>query len=255
MFDHIIGRCLNKKPEERYENAGRLRDDLVKLRPATASGVSTSGVAWETPRSKGRRRALQVGGALLVVLAVAMQRSRCGTGAAARVDWARTEAIPRIQELAAETGWLERGTRAWEGHELALEAEHYLGDDPSLQQAWAAVASEISITSEPPGAEVRAKAYTDVEGEWRVVGRTPLEKIRFPAGASRVTVDLVGHDPAYDLVFNIAYKQFDWHFDLQARGIGSRGDGLHLRRGGAAAAPGPRPPRRRDDGRLPDRPL
>ena len=129
--------------------------------------------------------------------------------------WARNEAIPRLQELASQSSWLERGTSAWDGHALALEAERWIGDDPALEEAWSRLTSRITITSDPPGAEVRARAYADASGESRLIGRTPLEEVRFPGGASQVTVDLIGHEPAHDLIFNIGYKKFGWSFPLQ----------------------------------------
>ena len=77
---------------------------------------------------------------------------------------------------------------------------------------------KISIGSDPPEAQVWGKAYSDPDGEWQPVGRTPLESVRFPSGASRLRVELAGHVPADDLLFNIGFKQTEWNYTLQPEG-------------------------------------
>jgi pimeloyl-ACP methyl ester carboxylesterase len=133
-----------------------------------------------------------------------------------RVRWARTEALPRIEELLAQSTWLEWGTAAWEAHELAAEAARFIEGDPTLEARWSSVTKDIVITSDPPGADVWAKAYSDVDGEWRHQGRTPLDPLRFPFGASRVKVELAGYRTAHDMVMNVGYLGDTWHFRLQS---------------------------------------
>ena len=98
---------------------------------------------------------------------------------------------------------MEAGTRAWEAHELAAEAALHIGEDPTLETAWQSVTQEVTLRSEPAGAEVWGKPYSDPQGEWRHLGTTPLEAIRFPTGSSRIKLELASHRTEYDLILNM----------------------------------------------------
>jgi len=219
-LDEIVGRCLKKEPADRYPTAEELAAALKRLRTALNSGdTSVSGVGVAPPiraqaRSTGGRRFVGVGGSILALAAIALFVGWFANRTNQR-NWARTEAIPRIQELREQSSWLEWGTKAWEANDLATEAAKFLGDDPSLEDAWSRVTIPINVTSDPPGAKVFAKAYTDFGGDWRKLGTTPLEEFRFPAGASRLWLVFPRHRSAYDVVFNIGYFGDTWHFDLQ----------------------------------------
>jgi len=219
-LDQIVGRCLQKDPSERYPTAEELAADLKRLRTALISGdTSVSGVgaapAVTAPaRSKGGQRFVAVGVSILALIVIGLFVGWFANRAKQR-NWARTEAIPRIQELREQSSWLEWEERAWEANDLAAEAAKYLGEDPTLEEAWSAVTKPINVTSSPPGAKIFAKVYTDPEADWRKLGTTPLEDFRFPAGTSRLWLVFPDHRSAYDLVFNIGYKGDTWHYDLQ----------------------------------------
>lgn len=53
-------------------------------------------------------------------------------------------------------------------------------DDPGLERVWKSVTQQYTVRTEPAGAEVSWKAYGELDGEWEVAGRTPLEDARFP---------------------------------------------------------------------------
>jgi formylglycine-generating enzyme required for sulfatase activity/dienelactone hydrolase len=211
VLSEIVARCLRKDPAKRYADAGGLKEDLGRLQAEVVSGVtSTSGLSVAPARRVAIRRLIWSGVAVAVaILAGALFSWNARRNA--RIEWARTEAIPRIRELQLQSSPLEWGTRAWEAHELAAEADLYIGDDPTLQTAWKSVTQEISIQSQPPGAKVWAKPYTDPDGEWRFVGRTPLDAVRFPAGGSRVKLELAGHRTVYDLLFNRWMNKWEYH--------------------------------------------
>jgi len=186
QLDGIVTRCLAKDPADRYASAEELAADLKRLQSAVISGdTSISGIAATPVRTGGKRR-LAVAGLGLAALVAVISVVGWFVWHGRRVEWARTVAIPRIQELRDGSTWLEWGTAAWEAHELALETAALLGNDAALEQAWDGVSKPITVKSDPPGADLWAKAYADLDGEWRHVGTTPLEGIRFPRGLSRV---------------------------------------------------------------------
>jgi serine/threonine protein kinase len=228
VLSELITRCLEKDPASRHVDSRHLKDALEQLRAEVVSDTSSaSGPAVATARATGTRRLLWSGTALVIaVLAASLWSSNARKQG--RIEWARTEAIPRIQELHrnGSTGWLgndgkphwfEWGTRAWEAHELATEAALYIGDDPLLEAEWNNVTLDVTFNSQPPGAAVWARPYIDPDGEWRLVGHTPLDAIRFPKGNSRVKLELLGHETVYDLLA-IAPWRNRWEYQLDAKG-------------------------------------
>jgi dienelactone hydrolase len=216
-LDEIVRRCLRKDPEKRYAHAGDLKKDLDRLRSDIISGVSSPAVPAAAPGRRTSARRLWWSAAALAVVALVATLVIWNMRRNARINWARTVAIPRIFELKDQGSWLEWGTNAWEAHELAAEAARAIGEDPLLATAWKTVASDTVIKSDPPGADVWAKAYTDLLGEWRHLGRTPLDPVRFPLGASRVKLELAGHRTAYDLLLNTRFTE-ELTYRLQPEG-------------------------------------
>ncbi len=219
-LDGIVGRCLAKQPEARYPSAQQLAADLRQLRTALTSGDRS--LAGRVPGAAARPglsgRRIVVAGATLLAAAAVVLVAGWLIRRDARVEWARTEAIPRIEAAAEQSTWLEWGTAAWEANQLARQAAAVLGDDPSLIAAWDRVTNVIDLTSEPPGADVWGKPYTDPEGPWRHLGRTPLEGLRLPAGTSRLRAALDGHVTVHDVILNVSYLGTSRHLVLTPTG-------------------------------------
>ena len=80
---------------------------------------------------------------------------------------ARLEILPQIEALVADSDI--DGAYA-----MALEAQKYLPDDPLLKRLWSDIAVRMSFVSEPAGAEVFYKRYSDVDSDWELLGTTPV---------------------------------------------------------------------------------
>ena len=100
---------------------------------------------------------------------------------------ARIELLPRIETAIAES-------RLEEAYALALEAEDYLPDDPLLQRLWLTLSVTMSFDTQPPGAEVVYRRYSDVDGEWQSIGTTPIKNARLPRGVLRWRFKKSGHE-------------------------------------------------------------
>ena len=61
------------------------------------------------------------------------------------------------------------------------------------------------MATEPEGADVYYKEYSDVGGEWRHLGRGPLKDVRLPRGIIRFRIEKEGFVPVY-LARNLAGK-------------------------------------------------
>lgn len=94
---------------------------------------------------------------------------------------ARTVLIPAIEKLVSDN--FRPPTEAFD---MALQAEQYIGKDSVLINLWPKISTNISLKTEPPGAEVFWKDYHTPDDEWRPAGTTPLTDVRFPRGYLRM---------------------------------------------------------------------
>jgi eukaryotic-like serine/threonine-protein kinase len=102
------------------------------------------------------------------------------------VRWARTVALPQLVELIRK----EEPTAAFR---LLREIEPYLSDDPQFVKARAAFLYPVTIRTEPPGADVYMKGYTEVDRAWEYIGRSPID-MRGPMGYFRWRASKTGFE-------------------------------------------------------------
>jgi hypothetical protein len=103
-------------------------------------------------------------------------------------EHARDELLPAIQEA---TGKMVRPDAQL--LEMALQAEKYLPNDPTLAKLWPAIATTMSIETEPAGAEVFWKDYDAPTENWRLAGVTPLEGVKVPRSYLHVEIRKKGY--------------------------------------------------------------
>jgi eukaryotic-like serine/threonine-protein kinase len=175
----VLSRCLAKDADARYASGAELRDALDACR--TQLSARTRAV-----KQLLRRPAVRIVIAAIVVAAAALAAILIAR--AAQVRWARTEAIPRIEQ-AADAGEWEAAYRQ------AKAVERLLPDDPDLAELWPRFTWLITIPSDPPGARVYRRAYAARDETWEDLGTTPLERIHLPFGYSVVRFELPGHRP------------------------------------------------------------
>lgn len=155
--------------------------------------------------------------------------------------WARDEAIPELARLCDRILVLEEGRESWTAFELARKIDRLAPGDPMVEKLRPEFSNSISITSDPPGARVFAAFYGDGDGISVDFGVTPLVGVPFPRGLSRVRLEVPGHRPVHDLIWNIKptvsnatdQSSGTWHYAFHAPG--SVPDGME------AVPPGARP--------------
>ncbi len=116
---------------------------------------------------------------------------------------ARLELLPQIESLVAE-GDIDSAFA------LALETEKYLPHDPVLKRLWSDIAVNMSFVSEPAGAEVFYKRYSDVDADWELLGTTPLADVRLPRAVLRWRLNKPGYEVA-----ERAGEAFDGNYRIQ----------------------------------------
>jgi formylglycine-generating enzyme required for sulfatase activity/dienelactone hydrolase len=187
-LQRVVGRALKKKRGARYGSAeemlGDLRDYEAAVR-AEASGV----LNLRSLARRLRRPSVAVPAAIALVVIVAgavwlLQRQ-------ARVRWAREVALPEIERMI-------EANDVWRNlvppYRLAQQVEAIIPRDDRLAELFAKCSLKIDIKTEPPGARVFMKEYSDAAGEWIDLGVTPLEKIRVPVGIFRWRFEKEGYE-------------------------------------------------------------
>jgi dienelactone hydrolase len=176
-LEKLVERSLEKDPDARYPSAQELLPDLEACLGRTAPGVGFV-----------RRPAWVAGAALLLAALVALGTWAWRRGAQER--WARREALPEIQKL-IEADEITRAFR------LAERARPVLSGDPQFESLWLDVTqgASTSVRSEPAGAEVLVKPYSEPDAEWQKRGKTPIEKVDLPRVFSRFRIEKPGYAP------------------------------------------------------------
>jgi eukaryotic-like serine/threonine-protein kinase len=210
-LEAIVRRCLEKDPDRRYKDAAGVRDDLRDLHATLISHASAPVIA----RRGTARRWIAIAAAAVILLAAIgtwwYQRN-------ARARWARNDALPRLVGIVDRIQGLEEGREAWDAYVLTREIEATGSSDPLLERLRPRFTREITVTSDPPGATVSARYYDDPQAAPVVIGTTPLNKVRYPRGFTRVHVALPGRRAVDDVIWNFPLVGDTWSYTLAAPG-------------------------------------
>jgi formylglycine-generating enzyme required for sulfatase activity/predicted Ser/Thr protein kinase len=218
-LERIVSKALHKNPDERYQTARDLLIDLRHLRdelefqhrlersvpPRSQDGeLSAAAGSFPTPVDTAEQRAPATvidvekatqewsGTGVLAALGKTAT-SRLGLivlGALiiagiggwffwhrAKVKWAQAQ-VPQIEQLAQEQKY-------YEAYSLAVVAEKYLPQDPTISRLMPTISQTISVKTDPAGAEVYLKRYApETSGDIprTMVGTTPINDLRIPRG-------------------------------------------------------------------------
>ena len=178
-FDRIVSRATAKERDKRYQSAHELMEDLKQLKQESAP---SGGV----PVARLVRKPKVAVPALVAVLGLALL-SIWAFRRNARIRWAHETAIPEIIRLTAKG----KDNAAFA---LARQAAQVIPNDPALLKLWPDVSLEISVRTDPEGAEVFMKPYRAAEHSWEDLGQSPIEHLRVPFGLLRWKVTKQGFE-------------------------------------------------------------
>jgi hypothetical protein len=100
-----------------------------------------------------------------------------------------------------DRSWNDDGSVNWPAYRLAAEAAQVLGyDDPVLADLWDKITLEVTLESDPPGAEVFIRPYAGNDA-WERLGVTPIEGLPLPGGFSRLRFELADHAVHEDVLW------------------------------------------------------
>lgn len=169
-IEHIVLRCLREKFSERYNSVAELEQELAHC--ATLLAEPSSGINLRLLLRRARRPAVAVPllFSLLALAGIAAWRIRYNS----KVNWARSEALPRIAKLSEQN-------KNGEAYALAVEAERYVPKDPVLLKLWPDISWITSISTNPGAVSVYRRRYdASQDAPWESVGTTPIENLRLP---------------------------------------------------------------------------
>jgi eukaryotic-like serine/threonine-protein kinase len=197
-LDRIIRKAIEKKRDARYYSAQDLREDLKRLQLQVSSRTHATTSISQLVRHRSVSAVL-LSLVLMTVLAAAWQYHNN-----APKRWAEAQAIPQIKQL------MEKG-QYFGAYRLARRAERYLPDDPTLSRLRLNYSAPTSVETEPAGADVYVKEYSDVKGDWEYLGKSPLH-LNLPKANYRWKVQKSG----FETIESAAEDQLT--FRLQAKG-------------------------------------
>lgn len=109
----------------------------------------------------------------------------------AKVKWAREEALTEAEGL-VESGFY------FEPFNLLKKADRYIPKDTVLRQLLAMVSTWQTILTDPPGADIYLKEYSDTAGSWTFMGKSPVDSLQVPKHTIyRFRMDMAGYDTLY----------------------------------------------------------
>jgi eukaryotic-like serine/threonine-protein kinase len=170
-----------------------MRDLVVDLREAwrriesTTSDDPAASVA--ASRGRSRNRYIKTTAAAIGVVAVLA----VSVGAWTSIHRLRTVAERRVA-IADMERLIDIGkfVDVWR---IAQPALRRWPNDPRLQQLQGATTMNVTIATDPPGADVAFKALDDLKGEWIPLGTSPLKDVRSPLGMLRWRITKSGFEP------------------------------------------------------------
>jgi dienelactone hydrolase len=240
-FEQIVHRALQKDLAARYQSAADMLEDLRNYQDSLKAkelGALTPRRAWRLLRNPKIAVALAAGLIAIVAFSVWLSVRQ------SRIRWAREQALPEIERLAAS---FEVGCSNFlEAYRLAEKAEKYIPGDPKLAAVFARCSARINIKTEPAGAAVYLREVSVPGGQWRYAGISPLLKVRVPAAIFAWRIEKQGYETAMAVAstFQLGPNTGTWivpvDFSRVLDPVGKIPPGMVRVRGGDTAA-GPLP--------------
>jgi len=94
----------------------------------------------------------------------------------ANVKWAKEKAMPEIEDL------INKGNIAG-AFSLVQKTGKYLSEEPKFKDLSSLVTFKLIVITDPPGADVYFRQYSDTTGEWKKLGRTPIDSVKIPGSS------------------------------------------------------------------------
>ncbi len=179
-LEKIILQALTKKREKRYQSAQEMVEALKSLRQASSGPVPIAKIVRK-PKFAVPLALVCVG--LIFLGGWIIRRNQ-------RIRWVHEEALPKIQQLVMD----QKGVAAYK---LLQQVERYATGDPAVSKLKAETLWPARVHTEPPGADVYMRDYSDAQSNWVLLGETPLDQNRLPHAVYAFRISKDGYETVY----------------------------------------------------------
>ena len=179
----VIERCLEKRPERRYEHAREVRAALEAIQADTVP-------AWAKPTGVPSQPARRLLTPWIVAAAVGLAIAAVTSGllfTQMRLASARGQ-LAEARQMAGQG-------KANEAFRLVRRLEPLLNGEPELARFWQDFTNfQVIFRTTPPGATVFIKDYLDLTDNWEPIGESPIEGFRVSPAALRARFTRGGYE-------------------------------------------------------------
>src|SRR5262245_22362806 len=225
-LESILSKALRKNRDERYQTVDELSADLNKLKRRLERQSEFDDELIPAGQRPGEVRSSTVGGNGAAPDTTVNQAARTGDIAPAQATtkyWPGASRLPKLiafcvlSLVVAVAGWLywrntklnkakaalprieelAQAERFFEAYDLAVEAQGYLMNDPTLTRLMRAIADDLSVVTDPPGAQVYLKRFapdqSDPNTTRQLIGVTPIDHLQIARGPYLVSIEKEGY--------------------------------------------------------------
>ena len=168
-LDRIVHRMLQKDPRSRYSSVDELTDDLEVQKKASEPVADVS--VFEPLKRLIRKPRYAVPAVALVILLSAL--AFWFFDRRAEIRWAEEKSLTEIEQFLDAENYPEAFKRV-------RKAEKYMSENPDFAELAKEAVTRLTVLTDPPGATVSTRLYSDLGGEWEELGETPIDSIPMP---------------------------------------------------------------------------
>jgi len=201
LLQHTVKKMLAKEPNERYQSVHEVGTQISQLL-AERSHFSTFG--FKNLLQGVRKPQIAVPGVIIVFLVSFIAVWLLNR--TANIRWAKEQAIPEVVEL------IDEG-RFWQAFTLAQEVERYIPTDGSLVSLWPRMSGSVSVNTTPSGANIYVKAYVGIDGDWKLLGSSPMDGVQIPLGLSHLRIEKAGYETVQGALNPLVHREVEIHLD------------------------------------------
>jgi eukaryotic-like serine/threonine-protein kinase len=208
-LETICCKAMEKEPQQRYQSAGELAEDLRRFINHYVITAKRAGPIERVTKLVRRHKVLS---ALTSVIAVLTIIAVLAGWKYFTYQWVQRTAIPEISRLINE-GSLQQALVK------AQQAQHFAPHDPQIEALFTEFTSRVNIATMPPGADIYIKPYNMPQSEWKKLGKSPVYDIRMALGMYWWRIEKQG----YETLERRSSLQSVICFSLEQKGITPEG--------------------------------
>ncbi len=187
----ILKKALAKNPDERYASVDEFLSDIKSFQSESANINIISSLKKPV---------------VFFPLAIILLFITWWIYNNAQINHIHQNILPQIEQMAQDISNVDNGILSWHVFNLAEQAREVIPQDPLLKSLYPKISKQLNIHSEPAGADVFAKGYSDSSSTWQYLGKTPLDSVYFPRGYSKIKLQKDGYLTQYDIIWSLSFK-------------------------------------------------